>query len=80
LETLISEVVLQMENVRILVCNDLVLLFEAPKPRKSSLVSFEAPESVAREMFVASMAHQAREPLGHVFDSMPFHLKMIEYF
>jgi hypothetical protein len=73
-----------MENVRILVCNDLVLLFEAPKPRKSSLVSFEAPESVvgnrAREMFVASMAHQAREPLGHVFDSMPFHLKMIEYF
>jgi hypothetical protein len=34
----------------------------------------------AREMFVASMAHQAREPLGHVFDSMPFHLKMIEYF
>jgi hypothetical protein len=34
----------------------------------------------AREMFVASMAHQAREPLGHVFDSMPFHLKMIECF
>lgn len=27
------QVVLQMENVRILVCNDLVLLFEAPKPR-----------------------------------------------
>jgi hypothetical protein len=34
----------------------------------------------AREMFVASMAHQAREPLRHVFDSMPFHLKMIECF
>jgi hypothetical protein len=56
-----------MENVRALVCKDLVLLFEAPKPR-------------AREMFVASMAHQAREPLRHVFDSMPFHLKMIECF
>jgi hypothetical protein len=27
----------------------------------------------SREMFVAS---KAREPLGHVFDSMPFHLKM----
>lgn len=32
----------------------------------------------AREMFAASMAHQAMEPPGHVFDSMPFHLKMIE--
>jgi hypothetical protein len=29
-------------------------------------------------MFAASMAHQAMEPPGHVFDSMPFHLKMIE--
>ncbi|CAM6041927.1 unnamed protein product [Sphagnum compactum] len=84
-----NKVVLRMENVRALVCQDFVLLFEARKPRISKRGVFgggtsslgKAPEEVmkkAREMFAASMAHQAMEPPGHVFDSMPFHLKMIE--
>ena len=32
----------------------------------------------AREMFASYMSQQARQPIGHMLDAMPFHLRMLE--
>jgi hypothetical protein len=34
--------------------------------------------SRARELFAVYMSQQAREPIDHPLDAMPFHLRMLE--
>ncbi|KAG0592720.1 hypothetical protein M758_1G268200 [Ceratodon purpureus] len=84
-----EKIMVRMENVRALLCRDHVLLFDARRPRsfKDRDIVGAAPSIAkeqekaaerARELFAVYMSQQAREPIGHVLDAMPFHLRMLE--
>lgn len=85
-------IMVRMENARALLCRDHVLLFEARRPRsfgKGRDIAGAAPDITkpqfqekaadrARELFAAYMSQQVREPIAHLLDAMPFHLRMLE--
>lgn len=84
-----EKIMVRMENVRALLCRDHVLIFDARRPRSfrnrdivgaapSIAEEQEKAAERARELFAFYMSQQAREPIGHVLDAMPFHLRMLE--